>query len=248
MTGPSIGSGGEYHQEGKRPNISIVIPAYECNGRGAEFITELLDSIFEQEYEDYEVIVSDHSQNNEVAKVCEEFQDCLNILHFYNSEKRGNSSANMNAGIIRARGRYIKIMHQDDKFCSKDALTFIAEHTYTVSGFNHLNESGIYGEIIPPGKNFEKPWGCPSAMSFPNDNNLFDENLVICNDGEMHKTLTKKYGLPVFIQHCIITIRMHSSNFMKSKTTEDQRIESQYIINKHHNYDERYPLNTNRPS
>ena len=56
--------------------VSIAIPTWENNGRGVEFLDDLIRTIEIQTLTDYEVIVSDHSENNDIKNVVKHY-DCL---------------------------------------------------------------------------------------------------------------------------------------------------------------------------
>ena len=80
--------------------VSIAIPTWEINGRGAEFLNDLIRTIVIQTLTDYEIIVSDHSEDNAVKNVVKSYESQgINIKHVRNNEKRGNSPANTNAAI-----------------------------------------------------------------------------------------------------------------------------------------------------
>lgn len=213
--------------------ISIVIPCYEMHGFGRAFLAHLLSTIASQTHSNLEVVVPDHSQNNDIKTEVGLWHNRLNIIHFFNQNNRGNSSANMNAGIKRTTGDIIKIMHQDDYFCCDQAMSLIcaacAEHPnsgWGVVGFNHkwydLEPEGLHAGVA----------GCPSTSFFTNDINdpiLFDENLVIVNDGDMHRRLSIRYGDMIVINDLCVTIRMHEHNFMKKVADGLEQQEREYL-------------------
>jgi len=96
--------------------VSICIPAYQQ----PEYLKRALLSIFEQTYNDYEVIISDDSPDDSVLDVVKEFDD-KRIKYFKNDEIKG-SPENWNVCIDNATGEYIKILHHDDWFTEKDSL------------------------------------------------------------------------------------------------------------------------------
>lgn len=51
--------------------VSICIPAY----KQPEFLKRCLDSVFEQSYTDYEVIITDDSPDNEIEKLVNTYSD-----------------------------------------------------------------------------------------------------------------------------------------------------------------------------
>ena len=57
--------------------LSIAIPTYEMNGQGATYLTELFETIKFQTFQDIEVCVSDHSQDDSILDVCGEYANSL---------------------------------------------------------------------------------------------------------------------------------------------------------------------------
>lgn len=102
--------------------ISICIPTWEQHGYGRKFLRKLFNSIEEQTYKDYEVVVSDHSIDEGISDLVDEYKKKFNIVYYRNDKKRGNGPANTNKTIELAKGEIIKIMFQDDFFFDKESL------------------------------------------------------------------------------------------------------------------------------
>lgn len=126
------------------PFFSICIPAYEMRGWGLDFLKFNLKTIKQQSFSDFEVIISDHSQNNDIQSLCKETN--LNIKYFKNDYKVGNSSANINNAIKNSNGKWIKVLFQDDFLYGKKALEdlncFIKNNFQTYS--ETCDENGIF--------------------------------------------------------------------------------------------------------
>mgnify|MGYP003635642939 CR=1 FL=1 len=239
--------------------ISIVIPVYEAHGEGVRLLQNCLDSICAQNFDNFEIVIPDHSVNDDIKQFITKYNN-LDILHFYNERGRGNSSINMNEGIKRASGDIIKIMHFDDLFYIKNALQFIhnefnsSDLKWGGVGFNHLQGHSFQGPagsapinghtlirrpMIPiktgPVAGKLTGWGCPSMSFFINDKSdpmYFDENLIWINDHEMHISLLKKYGAPIVVKDICVTIRIHENQVSKTvSSTEEQ--EWEYFYKKH---------------
>lgn len=122
------------------PKVSICIPTYNNAGE----VLYLLQSIAEQDYTDYEILINDDSDNQEIASTiqhikenpvnCQELQG-INKLddtakvnyagtidYIHNPQKLGHIF-NWNAPMKRAKGEYIKIMFSDDWFTYETSLT-----------------------------------------------------------------------------------------------------------------------------
>lgn len=97
--------------------VSVCIPAYQQ----VNFLRATLKSLSEQDYSDYEVIISDDSPDDSVRKLLNEFSFGNRITYVHNMPPLG-SPQNWNSVTSLARGDYIKILHHDDKFTRPDSL------------------------------------------------------------------------------------------------------------------------------
>ena len=107
-----------------QPFISICIPAY----KRLPYLKRLLASIAEQSYRHYEIIVSDDSDDESVYDFLQTFNYLVPIQYFKNSPSLG-TPANWNAAISKAKGDWIKLMHDDDWFSTNDSLQKFADAT-----------------------------------------------------------------------------------------------------------------------
>ena len=211
--------------------FSIVIPTYEYNNLAPELLKTLLDSIESQDFKDYEIVISDHSKTDIVKDFISNYN--LPINYFKNERGRGNSSVNMNEGIKKSVGEYIKIMHMDDWFCNDKTLSLINAQieleptkNWGGVGFNHFyEESNQTDRYILPHINDEirTLLGCPSVSFFKNDENFYDEDLIIINDSDLHIRLGKKYGEPMYINEYCVTVRM-SQNQVSNNVSADRHL------------------------
>ncbi len=100
-----------------QPFISICIPAY----KRVAYLKKLLDSIAVQTFKDFEVVVSDDSNDNSVAILLDDYKALFRIVYRKNETALG-TPANWNAAIGMASGEWIKLMHDDDWFAADHAL------------------------------------------------------------------------------------------------------------------------------
>ncbi|MCR5249001.1 MAG: glycosyltransferase [Lachnospiraceae bacterium] len=98
--------------------ISIVVPAYETP---EVFLQDLLLSVVEQSYRDYELIVADASESTRVSYVVKDFQEQYPGIVYLPLEKNGGISENTNAALDAATGEYIALLDHDD-ILTPDAL------------------------------------------------------------------------------------------------------------------------------
>ncbi len=90
------------------PQVSVVIKAYNH----AAYIGETIQSILDQSFQDFEIVVTDDGSTDGTANVIRGFTDPRIHLQVFD-ENRGISNA-MNATIARARGEFIAILNSDD--------------------------------------------------------------------------------------------------------------------------------------
>ena len=102
--------------------ISICIPAY----KRVDFLKRLLDSIEIQRFRSFEVVVTDDSPDENVQLLCAAFREKFS-LHYQRNTSPLGTPENWNEAIRLAKGKWIKLMHDDDWFASADSLQAFAE-------------------------------------------------------------------------------------------------------------------------
>ncbi|WP_165026670.1 glycosyltransferase family 2 protein [Dysgonomonas sp. ZJ279] len=90
----------------KIPVISIVMPTYNAS----EYISVSIDSILEQIYEDFELIIIDDGSTDNTIAIISTFRDDRICLIRNDHDFIGS----LNLGMTRARGKYIVRMDSDD--------------------------------------------------------------------------------------------------------------------------------------
>jgi len=88
------------------PLISVIVPVYN----GGAFITEAINSIFEQHYKPSEVIVVDDGSKDNTAEMVEMTGK---PVQYFRQENQGPAAAR-NKGLELATGRYIAFLDADD--------------------------------------------------------------------------------------------------------------------------------------
>lgn len=119
-------------EQTQSPAVSICIPTYNQT----TYLTILLKSITAQTFTDYELIISDDSNTQDVKFLIDKFDFGERLRYFKNPVSLGSPS-NWNAAISKAKGRYIKIMHHDDAFSSANSLSEMIDFIET-GGFDYI--------------------------------------------------------------------------------------------------------------
>ena len=76
--------------------ISVCIPTYEYKGEGVKYLNELFKSLSIQTFQDFDVVISDHSKDTEIMNFCRECDYDFEITYIRNENGRGYQSTNTN--------------------------------------------------------------------------------------------------------------------------------------------------------
>lgn len=101
--------------------VSIIIPVYNVGN----YLERCLDSILEQTFREYEVILVDDGSTDQSGGICDRYAAAdgrFRVLH----QKNAGVSAARNAGIEIARGEYFAFFDGDD-FVKKECLQEVYE-------------------------------------------------------------------------------------------------------------------------
>jgi glycosyltransferase involved in cell wall biosynthesis/predicted SAM-dependent methyltransferase len=204
--------------------VSIAIPCYEMHGKGVEFLNYSFSRIHAQTYKNVEVVISDHSQNDDIQKLCEKWKSLLKIVYVRFKEKRGSSSANLNNALRRCSGEIVKVLFQDDFLFHEKSIEDIVgmfhrhpDKHWLVTASEHTKD-GIscirpflpsYNDLIHLGNN---TISSPSVLAFRNKDVLyFDETLIWLMDCDYYKRLRSRFGEPLVLDHVNVVNRLWES-------------------------------------
>jgi len=215
---------------------------------GATFLYVNLSKILYQTYKDIEVVISDHSNDDSILKICDEFsKKGLEISYIKNKNMRGNSSANLNEAIKLAKGDIIKIIFQDDFLYHERSIEDIvkvykenAKIKWLVTSCCHTKNGSDYYEYMDPmyTKNIlegNNRISSPSVLSFINseDKELFDPNFIWLMDCDYYYRLYQKYGEPFYLKETNVANRHWGGQLTKTVDNITAEFEHQYILKKH---------------
>ena len=182
----------------QQPLVSVIIPAYQAAGR----IRATLDSVFEQTYTNFEIVlVNDGSPDTEALE--QAIRSYGERLIYIRQENRGPSGAR-NKAIRAARGKYIACLDSDDIYLpehlaslvpllEKRGLDLVYSDSYHLRDGVHIGRSFERQPQNPP-VTFEKllTEECAittSAMVASRqamiDAGLFDERYRRCEDFDL---------------------------------------------------------------
>lgn len=88
------------------PMVSVVIPTYNT----AKYIGYTLDSVLNQTYKDFEIIVVNDGSTDNTIEVLKPYTEQIRYIY----QKNGGRSKARNTGIQAANGKYIAFLDSDD--------------------------------------------------------------------------------------------------------------------------------------
>jgi glycosyltransferase involved in cell wall biosynthesis len=206
------------------PRISIIIPTYN---RGS-LIQATLESIRQQTYTDYEVIiVDDASQDNTVTWIAQHYSQ-YRLISLPNN--RGGAAAR-NVGLQVAQGEFIAFLDHDDQWLPDYLITLLKAFELTPEA---VMVYGDYFEVREDGTqvlNKLHPWAIYSDFTYHIlmqnvihtlsitiirksaliEVGFFQESLKICNDVELYLRLSS-YGKIIHIPEALVLKYRHRGN------------------------------------
>ena len=96
-------------EELMRPMVSIIVPIYNAE----QYLRRCVDSILNQEYTDFELLLVNDGSTDASGDICEEYGDRDPRVIVIQKENTGVSDSR-NRAIDRARGKYLQFLDSDD--------------------------------------------------------------------------------------------------------------------------------------
>lgn len=95
----------------KSPKITAIIP----NFNHAKFLRQRIDSVLNQTYRDFEVIILDDCSSDNSREIIEEYRTNEKVSHtVFNETNSGSTFKQWNRGVKLASGEYIWLAESDD--------------------------------------------------------------------------------------------------------------------------------------
>ena len=113
------------------PKVSIIMPAYNR----ADYITETIESIRNQTYQNWELIIVDDGSDDNTEEIIEKTGDAR--IRFYKAGRVGVRSKIKNIGLEKTTGELIAFIDSDDLWAeTKLEKQIIALQQYPEAGFS----------------------------------------------------------------------------------------------------------------
>lgn len=230
-----------------RPFFSVAIPTWEINGKGAEYLEHSFNILAQQTFKDFEVIVSDHSEDNEIKDLCEAWNSQMPIWYSRNHYGKGKIAPNMNNAIRSCQGLFIKMLFQDDFLYDVDSLEIVYDSIAKNQDKNWFITSCVHTDDCITFYDRMKPYyhdriyagvntiSCPTVLTVRNESDMpvFDESLNWLVDVEYYKRLYDTYGEPVVIDSVCAVNRNSEVRTTNIITEKEKQEEISRVIKKY---------------
>lgn len=130
--------------------ISVIMPVYNK----VKYIDRTINSILNQTYKNFELIIIDDGSTDGTEVVCDKFQQKDHRIKVFHIKNSGVSNAR-NVGIENATGKYIQFIDGDDDLelnTFEELIDNMNKYNVDIiiSGFKKINSKGeVINDIIP---------------------------------------------------------------------------------------------------
>lgn len=147
--------------------VSIIIPTYNCE----KFIGKTLQSVLNQSYSNWEIILVDDASTDNTVTIIKEFAQDDNRIKLTRLENNSGNGFARNIALQNASGRYIAFLDADDLWAPlklEKQISFLQSHKlpFTFSFYDCIDEQG---------NNLNRRVEAPLSLSY---NQLFYCNYV----------------------------------------------------------------------
>jgi glycosyltransferase involved in cell wall biosynthesis len=234
------------------PKVSIILPVYNS----AQFVEEALESIRQQTYRDYEVIVVDDGSQDQTGEIVKQHKGKLRYIY----QDHGGPAQARNRGIRESTGKYIAFLDSDDLWLPSklekqvDMMDRNPELSMVITENLCFNEQGVFmpwmgkreklmeGDIA---KNiFVHSWvGTPTVMvkrEVFDRVGLFEEQLQLAEDDNMWVRIAANFKVGL-LDEVLVKVRDHSSRTIldREKMFESVRVNIELLSHKYAGVGER---------
>ncbi len=239
----------------KNPIVSVIIPTYNR----AHLIGRAIQSVLNQTYQDFELIVVDDGSTDNTEEIVKDFQNKDERIKYIYQNNQGASGAR-NTGIKNAKGKYIAFLDSDDEWLpeklekqiqlfknsKKKNLGFVGcnvlvvdEQTNKRYEYKTPKYKNVFQRLLE--NNFIRSSSSVMVKKSVIDNvGLFDESLKNANDWEMWIRIAQKYDFD-FVDEPLFKYYWHGGNITRTAGNLKKIQYREYILIKHKNLYKKHP-------
>lgn len=167
--------------------VSVIMASYNKE----KYISESINSVINQTYPDWELIISDDGSEDNTCSIVKRFTENDSRIKLVQSSVNLGAAHARNTALSKATGRYIAYLDADDLWCPDKLLKqldYMRENGYAMcyTSYDIIESNGEFRKTIhiPPKVNYEdflkKPLTCSHSIMI--DTAVVDKQLMIMPD------------------------------------------------------------------
>lgn len=210
-------------QNKMNPIVSVIVPVYA----GEKFICDCIDSILNQSFQEFELILIDDESPDRCGEICDDYATKDNRIRVIHQKNQGINKTRHN-GVMAALGEWIVFVDDDDTLPSNSLLSLFekTEGTDLVIGFpdtpvhskdlslHECCSNAITSKMFPP-----SPWAKMYRRSLFSDS-LFNFPRGIDGEEDMIMNIRIIFSLtraPHFVFSKVYNFRRNLSSVSHTK-------------------------------
>lgn len=138
-----VQNGRRYFKEVKmEEKVSVIVPNYNCEN----FIEETVNSVINQTYKNWELLIVDDCSTDGSVEVIKKLQAADGRIKLFINEKNSGAAASRNKALKEASGKWIAFLDSDDLWLPdklEKQIAFMEENGYKFSytAYEHIDEN-----------------------------------------------------------------------------------------------------------
>jgi glycosyltransferase involved in cell wall biosynthesis len=225
------------------PVVSVILPVYN----GEQFLADAIDSILDQEFKDFELILIDDCSTDSSPAICQSYVQRDNRVAYHRNEQNLKLPASLNKGHRLAKGQYLT-WSSDDNILYPNNLSVLAsvlrkgKSDLVYSAMRNIEADGTVRRIVPAANPVKSLFGSVVGASFMYTREVFeklkgyDESKYLIEDFDFWLRASIYFKLSP-VEECLYDYRIHPGSLSQKiaddsqfKAEFEQRLEESYGI------------------
>lgn len=210
------------------PRVSIVLPTYN----GSDFLRDSVESILNQSFNDWELIIVNDCSTDNTKIIIEEFVNKDSRIKVINNEKNQKLPRSLNIGFKRATGEYLTWTSDDNMYRAnaiEKMLSYLEENKKEMmvcTQFEFVDENGEYQNTsVPYSNELMLIRDCVGACFMYRREVLdeigeYDDDLFLVEDYEYWLRILFKYGNIGFLNENLYIYRNHGNSLTATRLND----------------------------
>lgn len=208
------------------PLISIITPNYNC----AKFISETIESVIAQDYQNWEMLIQDDCSSDNSYEIALEFAKRDSRIKVERNPSNSGAAVTRNNAIRRSQGEYLAFLDSDDLWLPSKLsrqLKFMMDNScdFSFTKYEHVDEDGKsllkqaqVTKSLNYGKLMMHCWpGCLTVMYKQDlDNKIYAEDVKKNNDHALFLRVMKQCKNGMGFDECLAMYRIRKGSISRN--------------------------------